>query len=234
MIEIASLQKKYDGKTVLEIDNLRITKGELLGLTGNNGAGKTTFLRLLLDLIKPDRGTVKIGNIEITKSEQWKDYTGSFLDQSFLIDFLRPEEYFFFIGDLYGYSHSQINYKLNAFKSFFDNEILEQKNKLIRDFSEGNKQKIGIISSLIIDPELLILDEPFSLLDPSSQIFLKDLLVRLNNELRTTIIISSHNLNFIEEVSSRIVLLDKGRIILDVINTTDVSSQIEDYFYKLT
>jgi ABC-2 type transport system ATP-binding protein len=230
MISISHLQKSYKNQTAISIDNLFIEKGEFVGLVGNNGAGKTTLLRILVDLVKPEQGEVKIDNLDITKSEEWKNYTGSFLDHSFLIDFLRPEEFFLFIGDLYGFDNNIIQSKLNNYKAFFNNEILNQKNKLIRDFSPGNKQKIGLVSTLLMDPLILILDEPFNFIDPSSQIILKKLLKEFNSKNLATIIISSHNLNFISDLSKRILLLERGKIIKDIINQSEEINELEDYF----
>jgi ABC-2 type transport system ATP-binding protein len=96
MITVKNLVKKYNQKIVLNINELVIIKGEIFGLIGNNGAGKTTLFRLLLDLIRADNGEVRSGDWIVAKTENWKDYTGSYLDEGFLIDFLTPEEFFFF------------------------------------------------------------------------------------------------------------------------------------------
>ena len=101
MIKIQNLKKIYNGNTVLDIDNLGVAKGELIGLVGNNGAGKTTLLRLILDLIQADDGFVESNGQKVNESETWKEYTGSYIDGRFLIDFLTPEEYFDFIADVY-------------------------------------------------------------------------------------------------------------------------------------
>ena len=100
-IKIQNLKKIYNGNTVLDIDNLGVAKGELIGLVGNNGAGKTTLLRLILDLIQADDGFVESNGQKVNESETWKEYTGSYIDGRFLIDFLTPEEYFDFIADVY-------------------------------------------------------------------------------------------------------------------------------------
>jgi ABC-2 type transport system ATP-binding protein len=230
MINIKSLGKAYDRNIVLNISDLHIAAGEIFGLVGNNGAGKTTLLRLMLDLIKADKGEVLSGDIPVSKSENWKDYTASYLDEGFLIDFLTPEEYFYFIGEEYGFSKPEVNEKLSRFKSFFNEEILSQKKKFIRDFSKGNKQKIGIASALITDPRVLILDEPFNSLDPTSQILLKRFLVEYNKQTNATIIISSHDLNHVTEVCHRIVLIEKGLIIRDLQNNGNALAELEQYF----
>jgi ABC-2 type transport system ATP-binding protein len=230
MIYIKSLGKAYDRKIVLNISDLNIAAGEIFGLVGNNGAGKTTLLRLMLDLIKADKGEVHSGDILVSKSENWKDYTASYLDEGFLIDFLTPEEYFYFIGEEYGHSKPEIDEKLIQFKSFFNDEILSQKKKFIRDFSKGNKQKIGIASALITSPRVLILDEPFNSLDPTSQILLKRFLVEYNKLTNATIILSSHDLNHVTEICHRIVLIEKGLIIRDLQNSGNALAELEKYF----
>ena len=102
MIQISNLQKKFGEKTAVNIDNYLINQGDMLGLVGNNGAGKTTLFRLILDLLQADRGKVTINDIDVCKSEDWKNFTGAFIDDGFLIDYLTPEEYFYFIGKMYG------------------------------------------------------------------------------------------------------------------------------------
>ncbi len=229
MIKADKLKKRYKN-FVLEIDSLIIPKGEIFGLVGNNGAGKTTLFRLFLDLIKADNGVVYSEDEVISKSQKWKDYTASYLGESFLIDFLSPEEFFLFIGDLYNYNREEVMNKLKVFESFFNKEILGQNKKYIRDFSNGNKQKIGIISCLLTDPKVLILDEPFNHLDPTSQYLLKNILKKFSLENQSTILISSHDLKHLTEICTRIVVLEHGRIIKDLYNKDETLEQLEKYF----
>ena len=98
MIEINNLQKNFGQKKAVDIEKYVIEQGDMLGLVGNNGAGKTTLFRLMLDLLQADQGNVTINNIDVSKSEDWKQFTGAFIDDGFLIDYLTPEEYFYFIG----------------------------------------------------------------------------------------------------------------------------------------
>lgn len=230
MITISNLGKAYNQSIVLNIDKLVVNKGEIFGLVGNNGAGKTTLLRLILDLIRADKGKVASGDFQVSKSENWKDYTSSYLDEAFLLDFLTPEEYFYFIGKEYGFTKNNIDSKLFIYKGLFNNEILGQKKKYIRDFSKGNKQKIGIVSALITEPKVLIYDEPFNSLDPSSQIILKRILVDYNKQTNASIVISSHDLNHITDICSRIVLIEKGSIIRDIQNDGTTLAELENYF----
>ena len=102
MIKTTNLSKKYNSKEVLNISTLEIPKGQSFGLVGNNGAGKTTYFSLLLDLIKPTTGQIENNGVIVSESEDWKPFTSAFIDESFLIGYLTPEEYFYFIGDLRG------------------------------------------------------------------------------------------------------------------------------------
>ena len=227
---ISNIKKQYNKRTVLDIDELVINKGDIIGVTGNNGAGKTTLLRIILDLLKSDSGSVSIRGIDVSKDEKWKSYTSAYLDESFLIDFLTPEEYFDFIMESYEKDLSTCNEKIEDFHLFMNNEILNQK-KYIRDFSSGNKQKIGIIGSIISMPEVLILDEPFNYLDPTSQFFTRDYLSQLNKNERVSMVISSHNLECIYDIATRLIVLEKGKIIkrYDSVDVT-VKEELNDYF----
>jgi len=229
MIQVTDLQKAYNGVTVLDIPGLTIAPGESFGLVGNNGAGKTTFFRLILDLIEPTKGEVKIEGEKVMRNDAWKTITGSFLDEGFLIDFLTTEEYFSFVGKLHHKSEGDIALFLDGMKDFFNDEILGTK-KLIRDYSKGNQKKIGIAAALIGDPKILILDEPFTALDPSSQIRLKRFLIDLQTRLNMTMLISSHDLNHVIEVCKRTVVLEKGKVVRDLQTNEDTLKELEAYF----
>ena len=237
-LKIENLKKVYGEKVALDIADLTIQSGELVGLVGNNGAGKTTLLRLILDLIKADNGRVLSdgprdghpADFKTADSLSWKRYTGSFIDGRFLIDFYTPEEYFTFIGKLYGLTEDTVRERLKGFEQLMHDEILGTK-KYLRQFSEGNRQKIGIIGAMLINPKVLILDEPFNYLDPTSQITVAKLIRQMNEQLGTTVIISSHNLSFVSEISTRILLLEKGVVIKDLPNHDgSATKELEDYF----
>jgi ABC-2 type transport system ATP-binding protein len=230
MIQVDYLVKSFDKKIVVNISSLSINNREIVGIVGNNGAGKTTLFRLFLDLVRADSGKVTINDKNVAESEEWKSLTGSFVDNSFLFECLRPEEYFAFIGMLYHLSASDIKERLAIYEDFMNDEILNQK-KYISNFSAGNKQKIGIVGAMFIHPQLLILDEPFNFLDPTSQIKMNCLLHQLHQEFNTTILISSHNLNHITDVSTRILLMEKGLILKDIDNSNkEALSELEMYF----
>ncbi len=229
MIKAIELSKKYGGKTVLNIPSLEIPKGQSFGLVGNNGAGKTTYFNLVLDLINPTTGTVFNNEIQVNKSEDWKPFTSAFIDESFLIGYLTPEEYFYFIGELRGMNKADIDVFLSQFKEIFNDEILGKK-KYLRDLSRGNQKKAGIVAALIGNPEVIVLDEPFANLDPTTQIRLKKLLRDLTKNSNATVLISSHDLGHVTEVCERIVVLEKGDIVKDLKTSEETLKELEAYF----
>lgn len=230
MITIANIRKAFGQTIASDIPSFTINDGDILGLVGNNGAGKTTLFRMILDLLKPDEGQVTIDGINPAESEQWKDSTGAYIDDSFLIDFLTPEEYFAFLGKINNIPQEEIEERLKPYERLAGGEVFGQK-KLIRNLSAGNKQKVGIISALIMRPKLVILDEPFNFLDPSSQNILKHILTDYNRETGATILISSHNLAHTIDISTRIALLEKGQIIRDLPNAEgSARTELENYF----
>lgn len=215
MIQVQNLKKIYDGNTVLDIQGLEIPVGQSFGLVGNNGAGKTTFFSLLLDLIEPSEGHIETNEVIVNKSENWKSFTTAFLDETFLIGYLTCEEYFYFLGELRNQTKQQVDDFLLGYADFFNNEILG-KNKYIRDLSKGNQKKVGIIGTLIGNPKVVILDEPFANLDPTTQIRLKKILRTIADTKQTTLLVSSHDLNHTFEISDRIVCFERGKIIKDI------------------
>lgn len=239
MIQIYNIRKTFGPKTAVDIDNFTIPQGQMLGLVGNNGAGKSTLFRLLLDLIEPDKdesvlkaGEPKITNcgVEVNATEEWKDWTGAFLDESFLIDYLTPDEYLHFVSQISNIDPEGEKQLIEKSSHFLSGEILGQK-KLIRNLSAGQKQKLGILAAMVSQPKLLILDEPFNFLDPTSQNALKTLLTEYNEKTGATILISSHNLQHTIEICPRIALMEDGRIIRDIDNQSGSALQeLEEYF----
>jgi ABC-2 type transport system ATP-binding protein len=229
MIEVKDLTKAYHGNVVLNIPDLSISKGESFGLVGNNGAGKTTFFRLILDLIRSTSGAVYIHSENVKGSIAWKRFTGSYLDEGFLIDFLTPEEYFEFLADINGLSKGDVKEFYSTFEEFFNDEVLGKK-KFIRELSSGNQKKVGIAAALMTRPELIILDEPFNSLDPTTQIRLKKLLKEIQGNKNVTALISSHDLNHVTEVCERIVVLETGKVVHDIKTTATTLKDLEIYF----
>ena len=231
-IQLNNLKKCFGEHTAVDIPHFTIDNGQMVGLVGNNGAGKTTLFRLMLDLSKATEGNVLIDDIDPAKSEDWKLQTGAFIDNSFLIDFLTAEEYFEFVGKVSGMTREQVAERLKTIETFMGDEIMGQK-KYIRDFSAGNKQKIGIVAALLSSPQLVILDEPFNFLDPSSQNQLKRILTEFNRSTGSTVIVSSHNLQHTVDISTRVALLEKGKIIEDIDNSDGKAEEILDKYFNL-
>ncbi|MDE5787494.1 MAG: ABC transporter ATP-binding protein [Bacteroidaceae bacterium] len=238
-IHIENLRKTFGEKVAVDIPAYTIHSGDLLGLVGNNGAGKSTLFRLILDLIKADSGTVRVSgtdaegqsvDVNVTQTEQWKDWTGAYIDDSFLIDYLTPDEYFRFIARISGLNDEQLEEEMNKYTQFMAGEVSGQ-TKLIRNLSAGNKQKVGIVAAMLLRPKLLILDEPFNFLDPTSQSAIKHLLTQYNRETGATILVSSHNLNHTVDICPRIALLENGQIIRDITNHNgEAQMELENYF----
>ena len=231
IIEIKELKKVYNGVCVLNIPNLEFKAGQSLGLVGNNGAGKTTLFRLILDLIKASEGKVRSKGEDVSKNEDWKNFTGSFIDEGFLIDYLTPDEYFQFIAKLHNLSQGDLEAHLNRYEDFFAGEIRGKK-KYIRDLSKGNQKKVGVVGALLGNPDILILDEPFANLDPSTQFRLRDELKKLDKETDITMLISSHDLVHVTEFCERIVILDKGEVVKDIHTNAQTLKELEDFFIQ--
>lgn len=229
-ITIENLRKNFGEKTAVNINQFEIPSGQILGLVGNNGAGKSTLFRLMLDLIKADEGRVLMNSTDVSKTEEWKSWTGAFIDESFLIDYLTPDEYLQFVARISGIAEDECNAFLQKFEHFMAGELIGQ-NKLIRNLSAGNKQKVGIVAAMLLRPQILILDEPFNFLDPSSQSAIKNLILEYNHETGATILVSSHNLQHTVDISPRIALLENGVIIRDIDNSDGkAQEELENYF----
>lgn len=235
-IQLSNLKKTFGTKVAVDIPDFRIQSGQLLGLVGNNGAGKSTLFRLMLDLIKADTGSITMTSadnsisVDVALSEKWKTWTGAYIDESFIIDYLTPDEYLQFVARISNISDEQLHNTLQRYEHFMAGEVAGQK-KLIRNLSAGNKQKVGIIAALLTRPQLLILDEPFNFLDPSSQNAMKHFLQEYNRESQATILISSHNLSHTIDICPRIALLEQGHIIRDIDNRDGSAAQeLEHYF----
>jgi ABC-2 type transport system ATP-binding protein len=229
MITIDTISKKYGQAEVLNVSSIEIPTGQSFGLVGNNGAGKTTLFNILLDLIRPTTGAITNHEIVVNQSEDWKTFTGSFIDESFLIGYLTPEEYFDFIGDLRGMNKADVTKFLSQFTEFFNDEIVGKK-KYLRDLSKGNQKKAGIVAAMMGNPQVVVLDEPFANLDPTTQIRLKTIIKELTENRDITVLISSHDLTHVTEVCERIVVLDKGNVVKDMQTSAETLKELESYF----
>ena len=229
-LEISQLKKSFGEKVAVDVQSYNVGDGEIIGLVGNNGAGKTTLFRLILDLLKPDTGHAAINGVITSQSEEWKAVTGGFIDEGFLIDFLTPDEYFDFICKIHAINRGEYEQRIKKYEHIMNGEIVGV-DKLIRNLSAGNKPKVGIIGAMLHNPQLLILDEPFNFLDPSSQLAMKKVLEEFSKELGATVIVSSHNLTHTFDLCTRITLLEEGKIIKDGMKGDEsVFEDIEQYF----
>ena len=236
MIKATNLTKDYGEQRAVDIPELIIPDGTILGLVGNNGAGKTTLFRLLLDLIKATDGEVGLSHsddselLNPAKCEDWKHFVGAYVNEGFLIDFLSPEEYFLFVGKVNEIPEETVKATVEQYTEFLTDEIIGA-GKLIRDLSAGNRQKVGIVSALLAQPKIVILDEPFNFLDPSSQNKLKKLLIDYHEKTGATLLISSHNLTHTVDISTHVALMEKGKIISFIDNIDGAANkQLDEYF----
>lgn len=229
MIKVEGLKKQYKEAVVLDVESLEIPKSECFGLVGNNGAGKTTLFRIMLDLVRASAGKVMIEGHDVSKTEEWKNRVGAYLDEHMLLSYLTPDEYFETLRKIYRLSEEDLKLHLENFKELFNDEILGKK-KYIRDLSKGNLKKVGIAAAMMGHPEAVLLDEPFENLDPSSQNRLKKLILQSKENSKITFLISSHDLNHVTEICDRIVLLEKGKVIKDLNEKSLMSEELNTYF----
>lgn len=230
MIKVENLKKIYGPDEALNITELTIESSECFGLVGNNGAGKTTFFRLILDLIRASSGRVMINGEDVTKTEEWKRTVRSYLDEHMLLSFLSPVEYFETLRKIYGLGEQDLENHLEKFSPLFNDEILGKK-KYIRDLSKGNIKKVGIAAAFLGAPSVILLDEPFENLDPTSQNRLKKIITEEREINGTTFLISSHDLIHVTDICNRIVLLEKGHVLQDLKDKKEVMAEaLTDYF----
>ena len=230
-ITLKDLVKKYGDLVAVDVPHLEIPTGQVVGLVGNNGAGKTTLLRLVLDLVQATQGHVLLGGERVDKTTDWKSHTGSYLDEGFLIDFLNAEEYFSFVGKAYGLSLQEIEEAESRYAKLFTEEVLGT-GKLIRDLSAGNRKKVGLLAALLVKPAVLLLDEPFANLDPTSQYVLQQILAEVSTETNATIFVSSHDLGHVTDACERILLMNQGRIERDELISEQTLKELERFFAR--
>lgn len=228
-VELNRIVKKFGDKKALDIPAWLLEDGEVVGLVGSNGAGKTTFLRTMLDLLQPDHGEVRMDGRSVQRDASWRSRTGSFLDRSFLIEYLTIPEYLEFVGSTFGLGKDEMSRRLEPFEDFLPLSRIDR-NRLIRDLSTGNAKKVGILAALFVHPEFVVLDEPFANLDPPSQIRLKDILRNMAADPGRSMLISSHDLGHVTEVCGRITLLQSGEIQRDVETNERTLDELNTWF----
>lgn len=237
-VKLVNVSKRYGDITAVKNLNLEIRKGEIFGLLGPNGSGKSTTIKIILGLVKPDSGYVNVLGINVEENPiEVRKRIGYVPESPKIYEFLTGIEFLDFTGDVYGISPDEKKRKISQFIKALDLEGRE--GDLISSYSEGMKQKIVIISALMHKPELLLLDEPLSGLDPKSARIIKDLLRELSSQGVTTIM-STHILEIAQAMCDRIGIIYRGKLL--ALGTMDELRQkakmpesgLEDIFLKLT
>ncbi|MCH5222641.1 MAG: ATP-binding cassette domain-containing protein [Muribaculaceae bacterium] len=209
MLEVDNLTKHYTNLKALDSVTFNVGKGEICGLLGPNGAGKTTLLRIINNLLVSDKGTVRINGEPVSLKTSCK--IGYMPEERGLYEKMRVEDQIMYFGRLKGGDKRRLRNVMNEYMEIFN--LTGQGKRLVKELSKGNQQKVQIIATLVHEPDLVILDEPFSGFDPINGALLKDLIARLN-EKGSTIMLSSHNMGAIEEMCSTIALVNKGNLLL--------------------
>lgn len=238
MIELSGLSKRYATIQAVKSLNLTIPKGEIFGFIGPNGAGKTTTIKMLGGIIAPTSGTVHICGIDMAaEPERAKRKIGFIPDRPYLYEKLTAMEFLQFAADLYGINRNGFHKTAEARLQQFS--LADWADELIESFSHGMKQRLVMASALLIEPEVIIVDEPMVGLDPIAIKMVKELFKRLANE-GTTIFMSTHTLQVAEDVCHRIGVINSGRLIAtgspeDLMHQThNTGKDLEAVFLKLT
>jgi ABC-2 type transport system ATP-binding protein len=208
-VELTHIAKSFGPVKAVDDVSFRIEKGELFGLLGPNGAGKTTSLRVMLDIFKPDSGSVAVLGGPMTEAK--KDHIGYMPEERGLYQDIPLERCLIYLGSLKGLSPAEVKKRSQGYLERFD--LAAHKTKKVKELSKGMQQKAQVIATLLHQPELLIVDEPFSGLDPVNTQMVMELL-REQHAQGVTIILCSHQMHQVEELCDRIVLIDHGKVML--------------------
>jgi ABC-2 type transport system ATP-binding protein len=208
-VEVSHLKKAFGATQAVADVSFAVGKGEIFGLLGPNGAGKTTSIRLMLDIFQPDAGTVSI--LDGPMVEAKKDRIGYMPEERGLYQEMPLEPCLIYLGTLKGLSKAEARRRLQPYLERFD--LAQHRTKKIKELSKGMQQKAQIINTVLHGPELLIMDEPFSGLDPVNTQLAKDLMLELRQQ-GVTVIMSTHIMHQVEELCNRIVLINQGRNVL--------------------
>ena len=209
MLEVKNIKKEFNQKLVVNDVSFSVNSGEILGLLGKNGAGKSTIFRLILNIIDPEEGQILLNGKKYTIKDT--KLVGFLPEEGSLGQELTVYEQMCFYGSLKGMSEEQVLERLEYWLQKFD--IVEYMNKRIKELSKGNRQRIQFIAAIMHDPDLIILDEPFSGLDPLGVEKFKEILIELKHKNKA-IIFSSHRMEHVELFCDNILMIDKGNTIL--------------------
>lgn len=235
MIEAVKITKYFDDKLVLNDVSFRVEKGEVCGYIGPNGAGKTTTIKILIGMLKPSSGTARINGIDVIENPMAvKKLIGYVPESGAIFETLTPIEFLRFVGRIYQMDEKLLEIRANELMEIF--EISDQKNEPLLNFSKGMKQKVLIISALLHDPKVLVLDEPLNGLDANAIQILKEIIKKLAENQRT-IFYSSHLLDIVEKICDKLIIINRGKIIAsgsisEVLNLANAST-LDDAFAKL-
>ncbi len=208
-VEIRSISKSFGSLRAVENISFEVQQGEIFGLLGPNGAGKTTTIRIMLDIFKPDSGTVAV--LGGPMSEAKKARIGYMPEERGLYQDIRLEHCLLYLASLKGIPEPQARHRLGEYLERFD--LAEHKHKKVKELSKGMQQKAQIISAILHQPELLVIDEPFSGLDPLNVQLVKELILELSRQ-GVTLLMSTHQMHLVEELCNRILLINNGRDVL--------------------
>jgi len=237
-VKLAGVSKRYGDVTAVDYLDLEVKKGEILGLLGPNGSGKSTTIKMILGLVKPDSGSINVLGVNVEDDPvAVKRKVGYVPESPRIYEFLTGIEFLDFTGDVYGMAPEEKKKRIEEFVKALDLEGRE--GDIISSYSEGMKQKVVIISALMHKPELLLLDEPLSGLDPKSARIVKDLLRELASQ-GVTAIMSTHVLEIAQAMCDRIAIMYGGRLLaLGTMKELRAKAKmpesgLEDIFLKLT
>ncbi len=241
MVEIAieNLTKKYGDLTALDSVSLKITLSQVFGLLGPNGAGKSTLLKTLVGILKPTSGTISVKGYDIVKDpEMAKRIIGYLPENPSLYTGLTTQEFLEFVGKIRGVEDDRLGREISeAFKSF---SLEEKRNSLVGSLSKGMKQKVAIIATSLHSPEVLVLDEPLTALDPKTRVSVKEWIASQTKRGVTTIL-STHDLDVAQDYADMIAIIDKGKIVavggidsLRKMANAEIDARLEDVFLRLT
>lgn len=203
------IKKSFGNVRAVDDVSFSVEPGEIFGLLGPNGAGKTTIIRIILDIFKPDSGRVSILNGEMCEDK--KDRIGYLPEERGLYQDIRLEQTLLYLALLKGLDGQEAKRRIDRFLEQFD--LAEYRKKKVKELSKGMQQKAQLIAAFVHEPELVIIDEPFSGLDPINTQMVKDMM-REERKRGTTIVMSTHQMNQVEELCDRIVLINHGQVVL--------------------
>ena len=234
MIRCVNLSKSYGNVRALDTVNIEVGKGQIYGLIGPNGTGKTTTIKLIVGLIQPTSGSVFINGLDMRQNPlEAKRFIGYIPDEPFLYERLTPWELMDFKGSLYDMTKGEIDNKKSELLDLIG--MLEYKNDLIEGFSLGMKQRVAVAIALLPSPPVIVVDEPLVGLDPRGMKRVKEIFLKLAREGKT-VFISTHMLNVVEEISDVVGVLDRGQLIaegpLEILKGSK-DEKLETIFFRL-